>query len=120
MTGPPARVTVSIDVDEERIRAIVREEIASAAPGAGTCTASETWATTGRAAKACGVGRKRVTALIAANAIQWRLRNLDPEKCKQKKYEVNVESLRAALRGETAPEPRSPIDAAAWKRARGG
>lgn len=107
--APPARVTVSIDVDEERIRAIVREEIAAApaSTGMGTALPSSSWMTPPAAAKACDVSLYRVQELMRGGGVMKRPKNLDAANAKQIKWEVNVESLRAALNGEPArPMPK--------------
>jgi hypothetical protein len=110
MTQPPARVTVSIDVDEERIRAIVREELA-AAPATGQDTVAREWLSVPRAAKACGVGVKRVKRAIRARRV--RTRPLDPDR-PDGRLEVFVPSLREALDGASP----APTDALAWAKAR--
>lgn len=103
LSQPPVRVTV--ELDEERIRAIVREEIA-AAPAAGTAPVhAGRWMTPGQAAQACGVPTRRVTGLRRAGRIRARPRNVAVD-AKQIKYEVDVESLKAALDGEQETRPQ--------------
>lgn len=100
-------------VDEERIRVIVREELAAK----GLATVAAAWLTPPAAAKALGVGLKRVRALIAAGAATTRPRNIRPGEAKQLKLEVNVASLEAALGGTTNSAP-APVNAAEWARQR--
>jgi hypothetical protein len=75
-----------------------------------------------RAAKAEGVGVRKVYAGIKSGAVETRSRNLDPANAKQIKLEVNVESLRRYLRGEppagTGNRSDEPIDAQTWARQR--
>lgn len=112
MTDPLATVIATAlqaarELDEEAIRAIVREELAKlpSAP-------REQWATPPKAARACGVSLKRVRALMAAGTVEKRRRNLAAGG--QAKWEIKIASLEAALAGESPQKPDAPIDATAW------
>lgn len=101
-------------MDEGRIRAIVREELATAG---NSVKARPGWMTPPAAAKALGIGVKRVRALIDGGQVQTRARNLQPSSAKQLKLEVLVESVEIALRGHVE-KVRAPVDAADWARKR--
>jgi hypothetical protein len=85
-------------IDEERVRAIVKEELGRAG-GAGREPVRSCWMTPPAAARFFGVGVKRIRAL---NGIERRLRNVNGENAKQRKYLVNVDEVAAALAAGSA------------------
>ena len=99
-------------LDEERVRELVREELAKA-PGV-TQPVRPGWSTLPKAAKWLGVPRKRAQRLVRAGRVKTRL--CDPTNVDAKRIEVNLASLEVALSGD-AMEP--PINLAR-ARARGG
>lgn len=102
---PPARVQVSIDLDESRIREIarqvVREELRAAVP---TTAPLIDFVSRARAAKACGVGAKKVRQLVKSGAVQVNAMN-----------RVSIAQVREALESKA---PAQPTDALAWARQR--
>jgi hypothetical protein len=111
-TEPLARVIATAfeearRLDEERVREIVREELA-AAPVAGRDSAAPEWLTRPKAARAVGMGVKRFRKLL--KRADGQIRTRQPEKL----IEVFMPSVRDFLQGNAAV----PTDAAAWARAR--
>jgi hypothetical protein len=90
-------------LDEERVREIVRQELAAFKP-----EVSSGWATIPKAAKAEGRSTKHVRELVKAGYVVTRQRGISGNR-----VEINMNSLRAALAGE-APQAPEPIDATSW------
>jgi hypothetical protein len=103
---------VSADLLTAALRELVQEEVTAAvarlrADLAQTLEPAKTsgWMTPPAAARALGVGVKRVRAAMGAGLVEKRPRNLDPRGTKQTKWEVLLPSLEKALGGEAkAPE----------------
>jgi hypothetical protein len=113
MSDRPAIVTVSASaaIDEDRLEQRIREiaeAVFDARAGTGrNPVPAEVWMRTGKAAQECGVTARRVNGMRRAGLIRARPLNVDAGRAKQLKYEVDVESLKAALNGEAArPSPR--------------
>ena len=96
------------EMDEERIRALIREELAKWKPA----TQEHGWMSPPAAAKARGISVKRVRALIAAGAVQARAKVPGSDK-----LEINLASLDATLSGES-PKAAPVVDAQSWAAAR--
>ena len=94
------------ELDEERVRQIVREELASFRPAT-----SAGWATPPRAAESRGVSLKRVRALMDRGVVEKRAKNSEAA---QPKMEILLSSLDAALSSDIAPAADQPINAASW------
>jgi hypothetical protein len=99
------------ELDQQRIREIVREELAAWKP------ATEAgWMTPPAAARSRGISVKRVRALMDAGAVLKRAKTPG----EHPKWEISLASLDKALAGELPPAPTKPIDAKAWAADRAG
>jgi hypothetical protein len=93
-------------VDEERVRQIVREELANMQ----TSPVQHGWVSPPRAAKLEGITTKRVYALIDQGLVSRRAKNPGSP---HPKWEISLDSLRAAL--GHGVNPRAPVvSAAGW------
>jgi hypothetical protein len=112
-------------IDEERVRAIVKEELERAGAAA-RAPEQATWVTPPACAEALGVGVKRIRALVRSGVVQKRARNIDPSRAKQLKLLVNRHEVEAALAASPLATPPTPTqrtgidEATEWARGKIG
>ena len=105
-----AALQAECTIDEQRIRAIVREELDSL--GIRSTTRSTDWYTPPKAAHALGVSLKRVRGAMATGRVESRPRGFGPPR-QRAKLEVRLSSLEQTLRGDTTRVTDAP-DITEW------